>query len=168
MPLLPRSFPGEPLGNTRARLGVLAAFSATLSLTACAPAMHRQVINPPGISPLVPAYSVVIRHGDMVFVSGMIGMKPGTQDIIDGGVAAQTRQALTNIGVALQTAGATMADVAECTVFLVDMADYAAMNSVYLEFFRVDPPARATVAVAALPKPAARVEIKCSARVRHH
>ena len=87
------------------------------------------------------------------------------QDIIDGGVAVQTRQTLENIRTALQTAGATMKDVAECTVFLVDMADYAAMNGVYLEFFPVDPPARATVAVAALPRPAARVEIKCSARI---
>jgi 2-iminobutanoate/2-iminopropanoate deaminase len=59
-----------------------------------------------------------------------------------------------------------MGDVNECTVFLVDMADYAAMNTVYVEFFRVDPPARATLAVSALPRPAARVEIKCSADLR--
>jgi 2-iminobutanoate/2-iminopropanoate deaminase len=134
-----------------------------LLLTACRPTVRRQVVNPPGISPLVPAYSVAIRHGDMVFVSGMTGVKPGTQDIVEGGVAVQTRQTLENIRTALQTAGATMADVVECTVFLVDMADYATMNSSYLEFFRVDPPARATLAVSALPRPAARVEIKCSA-----
>lgn len=54
----------------------------------------RAVINPPGISPLVPAYSVAIRAGNQVFVSGMTGMKPGTQDIIEGGVAVQTRQTL--------------------------------------------------------------------------
>jgi 2-iminobutanoate/2-iminopropanoate deaminase len=120
-------------------------------------------VNPPGISPLVPAYSVAIRHGNLVFVSGMTGIKPGTQDIIDGGVVAQTRQTLENIRTALETAGATMADVGECTVFLLDMADYAAMNGVYIEFFKTDPPARATLAVTALPRPAARVEIKCSA-----
>ena len=101
--------------------------------------MQRQVVNPPGISPLVPAYSVAIRDGGQVFVSGMTGVKPGTQDIIDGGVAVQTRQTLDNIRTSLAAAGATMADVAECTVFLVDMADYAAMNGAYLEFFRVDP-----------------------------
>jgi len=128
--------------------------------------MHRQVVNPPGISPLVPAYSVAIRHGDMVFVSGMTGIKPGTQDIIDGGVAVQTRQTLENIRTSLQAAGATMADVGECTVFLIDMADYTAMNGVYIEFFPVDPPARATLAVSALPRPAALVEIKCSALIR--
>ncbi len=130
---------------------------------ASAPVADRQVVNPPGIAPLVPAYSVAIRAGGQVFVSGMTGIKPGTQDIIEGGVGVQTRQTMENIRTSLQTAGATMADVAECTVFLIDMADYAAMNAVYIEFFKVNPPARATLAVTALPRPAARVEIKCSA-----
>lgn len=130
-----------------------------------APVVRRQSVKPSGLSPLVPAYSVAIRHGNLVFISGMTGVKPGTQDIIDGGVAVQTRQTLENIRTSLQAAGANLTDVVECTVFLTDMADYAAMNSVYLEFFRVDPPARATLAVSALPRPAARVEIKCSAVV---
>jgi 2-iminobutanoate/2-iminopropanoate deaminase len=133
------------------------------TLAACSTASSRQVINPPGIAPLVPAYSVAVRAGDQVFVSGMTGIKPGTQDIIEGGVAAQTRQTLENIRTSLATAGATMADVTECTVFLMDMGDFAAMNTVYIEFFPSAPPARATVAVSALPRPAARVEIKCSA-----
>jgi 2-iminobutanoate/2-iminopropanoate deaminase len=143
-----------------------------LLLTACtrtmtpAAASGREVLNPPGLAPLVPAYSVAIRSGDQVFVSGMTGIKPGTQDIIDGGVAAQTRQTLENIRTALQSGGATMADVDECTVFLKDMADYAAMNAVYIEFFRVSPPARATLSVTAMPRPAALVEIKCSARIQ--
>ena len=127
---------------------------------------ERAALNPPGIASLVPAYSVAVRHGDQLFVSGMTGIKPGTQDIVEGGVAVQTRQALENIRTALQAGGATMADVSECTVFLMDMADYAAMNGAYTPFFSKDPPARATVAVTALPRPAARVEIKCSAHVR--
>ncbi len=148
------------------RLGGSAAIGFLL-LTACAPsARSRRTINPPGIAPLVPAYSVAIRAGHQVFVSGMTGIAPGTQDIVAGGVDIQTRQTLENIRTALQSAGATMADVGECTVFLTDMRDYAAMNSVYTEYFRVDPPARATVAVTALPRPAARVEIKCSAQIR--
>ena len=158
------------------RSSVLIVFGVVLSVancarspnpqTAAAPTADRQVVNPPGIAPLVPAYSVAIRAGELVFVSGMTGVKPGSQDIIDGGTAAQTRQTLENIRTSLRAAGATMADVAECTVFLVDMAGYAAMNGVYIEFFRVDPPARATLAVTALPRPAARVEIKCSAQIR--
>jgi reactive intermediate/imine deaminase len=126
----------------------------------------RTRIDPPGLAPLVPAYSVAIRDGDLVFVSGMTGVVPGTQDIIAGGVGAQTRQTLENIQTSLEAAGATMADVGECTVFLTDMADYAAMNAEYVRFFPADPPSRATVAVTALPRPAARVEIKCSARSR--
>jgi 2-iminobutanoate/2-iminopropanoate deaminase len=129
------------------------------------PASGRQVINPPGIAPLVPAYSVVVRDGDLVYVSGMTGIKPGTQDIVEGGVAVQTRQTMENIKTSLEAAGATLADVNECTVFLMDMADYAAMNSVYIEYFRTNPPVRAALAVSALPRPAARVEIKCSARI---
>lgn len=148
---------------TDLRFHALVGLCVTLLLAGCAPGPRRQAINPRGISPLVPAYSVGIRHGDMVFVSGMTGVKPGTQDIIDGGVAVQTRQALENIRTVLETGGASMADVGECTVFLLDMADYAAMNGVYIEFFKVNPPARATLAVSALPRPAARVEIKCSA-----
>lgn len=129
-------------------------------------APDRRVVSVPGIAPLVPAYSEAIREGNQVFVSGMTGIKPGTQDIIDGGVGPQTRQTLANIRTLLQAAGATMANVSECTVFLVDMADYAAMNGAYIEFFRTAPPARATLAVTALPRPAARVEIKCSAVIR--
>ena len=148
------------------RLRRLVVLCLAVSTTACAPSLQRQVVNPPGISPLVPAYSVAIRDGGQVFVSGMTGIKPGTQDIVEGGVVVQTRQTLENIRTSLVAAGATLADVAECTVFLVDMADYAAMNGAYIEFFRVNPPARATVAVTALPRPAARVEIKCSAVLR--
>ena len=153
----------------------LSAAFAILGLTACslarphgtsASAEDRQVINPPGIAPLVPAYSVAVRMGDVVHVSGMTGVVPGTQEIIAGGVAAQTRQTLENIRTALVAAGATMSDVGECTVFLKDMSDYAAMNAVYQGFFPSAPPARATVAVSALPRPAALVEIKCSARIR--
>jgi 2-iminobutanoate/2-iminopropanoate deaminase len=153
------------MGRTDLRFQILIGLSVTL-LTACASGTRRQVINPPGISPRVPAYSVGILDGDMVFVAGMTGIKPGTQDIIDGGTAVQTRQTLENIKTVLQAAGATMADVSECTVFLLDIADYAAMNDVYVEFFKIDPPARATLAVSALPRPTARVEIKCSAVIR--
>ncbi len=129
------------------------------------PASDREAINLPGISPLVPAYSVAVRAGNMVFVSGMTGIKPGTQDIVEGGVVPQTKQTMENIRTALVAAGSNMAMVSECTVFLLDMADYAAMNSVYETYFPVAPPARAAVAVSALPRPAARVEIKCSAQV---
>ena len=165
-PLLPTSWrllPSRSCRTVGAGLLLLGAVGCASARPAMSPDGGRVVVNPPGIAPLVPAYSVAIRSGTQVFVSGMTGIAPGTQDIVAGGVAAQTRQTLENIRTAVQAAGATMGDVNECTVFLVDMADYAAMNTVYVEFFRVDPPARATLAVSALPRPAARVEIKCSA-----
>ena len=128
---------------------------------------HERPVGPEaavGHAPLVPACSVAVRDGEWVFVSGMTGIKPGTQDIIDGGIAVQTRQTMENIRTALASGGATIADVAECTVFLKDTADYAAMNGEYIKFFPVNPPARATLAVTAMPRPAALIEVKCTAR----
>ena len=156
------------LGHLTAAVIILGSTACSLTHQPGAPASaaDRHVINPPGIAPLVPAYSVAIRMGDVVYVSGITGIVPGTQDVIAGGVAAQTRQTLNNIRSALLAAGARMSDVGECTVFLRDMNDYAAMNAVYQEFFPTEPPARATVAVSALPRPAALVEIKCSAGYR--
>jgi 2-iminobutanoate/2-iminopropanoate deaminase len=142
-----------------------AALVSHAALAQVQPPPSRQAVNPPGLAPLVPAYSIVVRAGEMAFVSGMTGIKPGTQDIVDGGVRAQTRQAMENIRTAVEAVGSSMDRVAECTVFLLDMSDYAAMNEVYATFFPVRPPSRATVAVAALPRPAARVEIKCSAQI---
>ena len=126
---------------------------------------ERRVVTAPGVSPVVAAYSPAIRAGDFVFVSGLIGVRPGTQELAPGGIEAETRQTLENVRTLLAAAGATMRDVVECTVFLVDMADFAGMNRAYLEFFPEEPPARATVAVTALPRAEARVEIKCSAYV---
>lgn len=152
-------------------LAITAAMAGTLFATPAfaqrgARADGRDVLNPPGLAPLVPAYSVAIRDGEWVFVSGMTGIAPGTQDIVTGGIAAQTRQTMENIRTAVESGGATMADVAECTVYLKDMGDYAAMNAEYMKFFPVNPPARATLAVTALPRPTALVEVKCSARRR--
>ena len=75
-------------GDIPFRFRVLVWWSVTLSLTACAPAMRRQIVNPPGISPLLPAYSVVIRHGDMVFVSGMTAVRMSDSFVIPSGTTA--------------------------------------------------------------------------------
>jgi len=99
----------------------------------------------------------------MVYLSGQIGTKPGTTELVEGGVTAETRQALENIEVVLEYAHRSLGDVVKCTVFLADIADYAAMNEVYRTFFPVDPPARSTVAGSGLAL-GARVEIECLAR----
>ena len=125
-------------------------------------ASNKQVINRPDARPggvLSPA----VRVGDLLFLSGVMGTKAGGGGLADGGIEGQTRQALENVKSSLALAGASMSDVAKCTVFLTDAAHFATMNQVYREFFPTDPPARSTVAVAALVMPNALIEIECTA-----
>ncbi len=107
-------------------------------------------------------YSLAIRAGNQVFTAGQIGLDPSTGELAPGGIEAETRQALTNLKHIVEAAGCSLTDVVKTTVFLQDMADFAQMNAVYAEFFGHRPPARTTVAVAALPK-GARVEIEAIA-----
>ena len=104
-------------------------------------------------------YSPAVRAGDWLVLAGQVGVNPGTGALAEGGVSVQTRQVLANVAAVLGDCGATMADVAKTTVFLVDMGDFAAMNDVYAEAFGGHRPARSTVGVAALPL-GARVEIE--------
>lgn len=145
---------------TRA-LPLLAAF-----LLGCAAAATpaKQVIAPPGATRLAP-YSPAVRSGNLVFLSGVIGTRPGTRELVAGGVGPETRQALENVRTNLAAAGLALGDVIKCTVFLASISDYDAMNAVYGEFFAQDPPARSAVGVAGLPL-GARVEIECIAAAK--
>jgi reactive intermediate/imine deaminase len=124
-------------------------------------AQEKQVINNPGTALGLPLSSVV-KVGNLLFLSGQIGAKPGTRGPVEGGTEAEVRQAMENIRATLENAGSSMDRVVKCTVFLADMADYAAMNQVYSSFFPKDPPARSTVAVKGLAL-GAHVEIECIA-----
>lgn len=101
-----------------------------------------------------------VRVGGTVYLSGMLGTVDGA--LVAGGIAGQTKQALTNMAGALERAGATMDDVVQCTVFLADMAEWPAMNTVYIPFFPKHRPARTAVAVNGMALDA-RVEIQCVA-----
>jgi 2-iminobutanoate/2-iminopropanoate deaminase len=94
----------------------------------------------------------------MVFCSGQIALDPATGALVEGDVAAQTLQVLENLGAVLAAAGASFGNVVRTTIFLADMGDFAAVNAIYGERFPSDPPARATVQAAGLPR-GARVEI---------
>ena len=107
-------------------------------------------------------YSAAVKSGNVIYVSGQLPIDPATGEFAGEDIASQTRQSLTNIQNILAAAGATMANVAECTVLLDDINDFAGMNEVYGEFFSEPFPARAAFEVAALPK-AAKVEIKAVA-----
>jgi len=98
----------------------------------------------------------------MLYLSGQIGVIPGTRQLADTGIAGQTRQALENIRAVLTYAGSALDRAVKCTVFLADIKDYAKMNEVYATFFPNDPPARSTVAGSGLAL-GARVEIECLA-----
>ena len=106
-------------------------------------------------------YSQGIKAGGMVFVSGQIPVNPATGELLTD-IAAATRQSLTNLAAVLQAAGCSMDQVVKTTVFLSDLKNFVAMNEVYAEFFKVNPPARSTVEVGGLPKGAV-VEIEAIA-----
>lgn len=120
-----------------------------------------EVITVPGAARL-PVFSHAVRVGDVLYLSGAIGTQGADLTLVEGGVGPETRQTLNNVSTVLEAAGATLADVFKCTVFLADMEDYAAMNEAYLEFFPSDPPARSAMAGSGLAL-GARVEIECMA-----
>jgi 2-iminobutanoate/2-iminopropanoate deaminase len=86
-----------------------------------------------------------------IFASGQIPVDPKTAKIVEGGIAEQTRRCIQNLSAVLESAGSSCAKVVKTTVFLKDMADFEAMNTVYAEYFGTQPPARSTIAVSGLP-----------------
>ena len=114
--------------------------------------------DPAAIGP----YSQGIRTGNMVFFSGQLGIDPATGKLAEGGVKAQAEQSLKNIKALLESVGATSANIVKTTIFLVDMADFAAVNEVYAKFFDGVYPARSCVAVHQLPMNG-QVEIEVTA-----
>lgn len=97
-------------------------------------------------------YSHAKRAGNYIFLSGQAGLDPATGTLVEGGIEAQTRRTLDNLGLVLKAAGCTFADVVKTTIFLKDMNDFAVVNRIYGEYFKGEYPARSTVQVAGLPK----------------
>jgi 2-iminobutanoate/2-iminopropanoate deaminase len=104
-------------------------------------------------------YSLGIRSQGFVFASGTIGVDAKSGNLIEGGIEAETRQTLLNLGNILEAGGSDLGKVLKTTVFMTDLAEFQQMNAVYGEFFPEDPPARSTIQVGALPG-GARVEIE--------
>lgn len=130
--------------------------------------MQRHIVRTPlapaAIGPYSQAVSVPVGDKRMVFCSGQIALDPVTGAMSDGDVAEQARIVLENLGQVLAAAGASYANIVKTTIFLADMNDFAVVNAIYAERFPLDPPARATVAAAGLPR-GARVEIDAIAIV---
>lgn len=113
--------------------------------------MREVVLTEASPQPVGP-YSQAIRAGGFVFVSGQLPLDPATQQVVAGGIAAQTQRVLENVRNILAAGGSSLESVVRCGVFLKNMDDFAAMNAIYGQFFTSMPPARSTIEVARLPK----------------
>ncbi|HUP38826.1 MAG TPA: RidA family protein [Vicinamibacterales bacterium] len=103
-------------------------------------------------------YTQAIRAGQFLFVSGQVPIDPATNELVQGGIADQTRRALQNVGEILAAGGASFQHVVRTSVYLADLADFAGMNEVYATFFTAPQPARSTIQAGRLPRDA-RIEI---------
>ncbi len=128
--------------------------------------MERNIVRtaeaPAAIGPYSQAVTVEVGDRRMIFCSGQIGLDPATGELVEGGVEVQARRVLDNLAAVLAAAGARMADIVKTTIFLASMDDFATVNAAYAERFPNDPPARATVQAAKLPR-GALVEIEAIA-----
>ena len=119
----------------------------------------KKIVSTSDAPAAVGPYSQAVRSGSFLFCAGQIPLDPKTGQLVTGDIATQTRRVLDNISALLKAAHLTFGQVVKTTIFLTDMNDFQTVNEVYAEYFREQPPARSTVAVAALPK-GAKVEIE--------
>ena len=117
--------------------------------------MTRETITTDKIALAVGPFSAGVRRDGFTFLSGQVAQDPATGQLVDGDAAAQAEQVLANLASVVQAAGKTLDDVVRVGVYLTDMTDFAAVNSVYAKFFTAPYPARTAIAVAALPLGAA-------------
>ena len=124
--------------------------------------MNRSVILSTAAPQPVSAYSQAIQSGSLLFLAGQIPLDPATGKVVSGTIAEETDRIVLNLRAVLSAASATLDNVVKTTVYLTNMADFAAFNEAYARHFTIDPPARTTVAVAALPL-GVRVEVEAIA-----
>ncbi|HEY6014542.1 MAG TPA: RidA family protein [Candidatus Limnocylindrales bacterium] len=127
--------------------------------------MTRRAISTTGAPAAIGPYSQAIATEGLLFTAGQAALDPATGQLVEGGIEPETERVLANLTSVLDAAGCSWGDVVKTTIFLVDMADFATVNAIYGRYMSDPPPARSTVAVAALPK-GARVEIEAVARLR--
>jgi len=124
--------------------------------------MPKSIPTGPGIPESQLPFSSVVEANGLVFLAGQIGDAPGSNGPVEGGIEAETRAMLENVGRLLKAVGLDYRDVVKCTVYITDFDEFAAMNGVYREFFPTDMPTRATVEVGRLAL-GAKIEIEVTA-----
>jgi 2-iminobutanoate/2-iminopropanoate deaminase len=122
----------------------------------------REIVSTESAPKAIGPYSQAVRHNGLVYLSGQIPLDPATGQVVDGDIEAQTKRVLENLRAVLEASGSSLQNVLKTTVFLKDMGDFPRMNTIYADYFQSNPPARATVEVARLPRDV-RVEIDCIA-----
>jgi 2-iminobutanoate/2-iminopropanoate deaminase len=126
--------------------------------------MKKQIVTTPSAPTAIGPYSQAVRVGELIFLSGQIPLDPETGQMVSGDIAIQARRVMENLAAVLRAGDAKFADVVRSTIYLTNLQDFAKVNEVYGSYFSADPPARATVEVAALPR-GAGVEIDMIAHV---
>ena len=124
--------------------------------------MNKTIINTEKAPAPIGPYSQAVMNGDTLYVSGQIPFDASTGNMITADITAETHQVMKNIGFILEAAGLSYSNILKCGIFVKDMNDFAAINTVYGEYFQENPPARETVEVSRLPKDV-NVEISCIA-----
>jgi len=124
----------------------------------------KQIVSTDRAPKAIGPYSQAAISNGWAFLSGQIPLDPATGQIVDGDIATQTARVFENLKAVLEAAGSSLERVVKTTVYLKDMGEFARMNEVYATYFTIDPPARATVEAARLPRDV-RVEIDCIAEV---
>ena len=124
--------------------------------------MTKQVVHTDDAPAAIGPYSQAVKSDGLVFCSGQVPFEPKTMELVSGTVAEETRRCVENLRAVLEEAGSSLSQVVKTTIYVTNMDDFAEVNEAYASFFDAEPPARATVGVAALPK-GARVEVECVA-----
>ena len=135
---------------------------AVVGATASAQEPAIEFLNSGKIVPATLPFSEAVRVGDTLYLSGQVGIKPGTLELVPGGIQAEARQTLENIRTTLEAHGYSMRDVVKCTVMLADIAEWATFNEVYKAYFSPPYPARSALGASGLAI-GARVEVECLA-----
>jgi len=123
-----------------------------------------EFLNSGRVLPATLPFSEAVRHGDTLYLSGQVGIAPGTMALVSGGIREETRQTMENIKASLEAHGCSLANVVKCTVMLADISEWSAFNEVYVAYFSRPYPARSALGANGLAL-GARVEIECIAAV---